>query len=112
MATIGLCGDLEVYKWTSEDGQINFTDDFSNVPEKYRDQVKMKKYGLNKKAQENAVTESRENSDEESIIEESINEHRKEPKQELSDQEKEKIDKELRDTWANMKKALTRRKIK
>ena len=32
-----------VYQWKDEKGNINFTDDISNVPEKYRDQVQERK---------------------------------------------------------------------
>lgn len=33
-----------VYKWEDEKGVVNFTDDFSNVPSAYRDQVEVKEY--------------------------------------------------------------------
>jgi hypothetical protein len=32
-----------IYQWKDEKGNINFTDDISNVPEKYRDQVQERK---------------------------------------------------------------------
>lgn len=33
----------ELYRWVDEKGGVHFTDDFTKVPEKYRDQVQTKK---------------------------------------------------------------------
>jgi hypothetical protein len=33
----------EIYEWADEKGTVHFTDDFSQIPEKYQDQVKKKK---------------------------------------------------------------------
>jgi hypothetical protein len=89
ISNVGLC---EIYKWKSDDGRINFTDNLGKVPEKYRDQVERKKYRSTYKTDENVSIENRENSNEKSVAEESITEYEEEPKKELSDEEKEKID--------------------
>src|SRR4030042_3176132 len=33
----------EIYQWVDEKGTVHFTDDFSQIPGKYQDQVKKKK---------------------------------------------------------------------
>jgi hypothetical protein len=38
-----IAGTQEIYQWVDEKGTVHFTDDFSQIPEKYQDQVKKKK---------------------------------------------------------------------
>jgi len=38
-----VAGGQEIYQWVDEKGTVHFTDDVSQVPEKYQDQVKKKK---------------------------------------------------------------------
>jgi len=38
-----IAGGQEIYQWVDEKGTVHFTDDFSQIPEKYQDQVKKKK---------------------------------------------------------------------
>jgi len=38
-----IAGSQEIYQWVDEKGTVHFTDDFGQIPEKYRDQVKEKK---------------------------------------------------------------------
>jgi hypothetical protein len=33
-----------IYKWVDEEGVVNYTDDYNNVPSSYRDQVEVKHY--------------------------------------------------------------------
>ncbi len=39
----GMSFGQEIYRWVDEKGAIHFTDDFTLVPEKYRDQVQKRK---------------------------------------------------------------------
>ncbi len=100
----------EIYKWRNDDGSIGFTDDLSNVPEKYRDQVETKKYRsinppnvdtANGPAQSNRV-----------IPQTKLTDDYQQPERELSPIEKEELDKELRGIWNNMKDALGGKKGK
>src|SRR5512136_401847 len=36
LLTIPFLVHAEVYKWLDDKGQVHFTDDYSNIPEKYR----------------------------------------------------------------------------
>ncbi len=38
-----IAGSQEIYQWVDEKGTVHFTDDISQIPEKYQDQVKQKK---------------------------------------------------------------------
>jgi len=99
----------EIYKWRNDDGSIGFTDDMSNVPEKYRGQVETRKYRsinshvetANGPAQSNRVIPQTESTDD-----------YQKPDRELSPGEKEELDKELRGIWNNMKDALGGKKGK
>lgn len=39
------------YKWTDEQGRVHFTDNYHNIPEKYRDEVSQSKYGKKKETE-------------------------------------------------------------
>lgn len=107
ISNVGLC---EIYKWTNDDGSIGFTDDLSNVPEKYRNQVEMKKY-RSYETEGNDDTGVQGDYNEKTVKEESVSENEEELKHELSEEEKRKIDEELRGIWGNMKKALKKKRI-
>jgi len=38
-----IAGGQEIYQWVDDKGTVHFTDDVSQIPEKYQDQVKKKK---------------------------------------------------------------------
>jgi hypothetical protein len=38
-----VAGSQEIYQWVDEKGTVHFTDDISQIPERYQDQVKKKK---------------------------------------------------------------------
>jgi len=38
-----IAGGQETYQWVDEKGTVHFTDNLSQIPEKYQDQVKKKK---------------------------------------------------------------------
>lgn len=95
----------EIYKWVNDDGSIGFTDDLSKVPEKYRDQVEIKKYRTNN-AQKN--DEGTRKSNQSITKEESVKEEYQK-QEELSPEEKEELDKKLRGIWDDMKKSLKSR---
>lgn len=97
----------EIYKWINDDGSIGLTDDLSNVPGKYRDQVEIKKYRDVKSTNDIPDKKPRE-SIVRRIKNESIAEvdQEQEQKQKLSPEELKKIDEELRGIWNDMKKSL------
>jgi len=105
MTNVGLC---EIYKWRNDDGSISFTDDLSSVPEKYRDQIEIKKY---RSSENNDDTKIHRGYNDKTVEGRSVTEYKKEPQQELTEEEKRKLEKELRGIWNNMKKALKKRKI-
>jgi len=104
-------GSCEIYKWKNDDGSMGFTDSYGKVPEKYRDQVEIKKYRSNK-SQGNINWDTQHRSDEKNVYRESDTRYREEQKRELTEEEKRKLDKEIRGTWENMKDALKQGKIK
>ena len=74
-------------------------------------QIEIKKYRSNK-TQGNINWDTQHHSDEKNVYRESDTRYREEQKQELSEEEKRKIDKEIRKTWEGMTDALKRGKIK
>ncbi len=104
----GLC---EIYKWTNDDGSVGFADDISNVPEKQRQQVETKQYRVSE-SERKEEPPLRRGSESRGVQEQQPSEKEQAVTQELSDEEKKKLDEELRGTWGKMKKALERQKIK
>ena len=90
-------------KWINDDGSIGFTDDFGKVPDKYRDQVEIKKYRTNN-AQKNDEGTGKSN---QSITKEESVKEEYQKQEELSPEEKDELDKKLRGIWDDMKKSLT-----
>jgi len=84
-ANDGLC---EIYKWRSDDGSISFTDDFGKIPEKYRDQVEVKKF----KSNESEPSENSTMSEDTNIL---TDEDIGEDQEELSEEEKTKTDEDI-----------------
>ncbi|MDP2972448.1 MAG: DUF4124 domain-containing protein, partial [Deltaproteobacteria bacterium] len=39
LSSVWIVSAQEIYRWVDEKGTIHFADDFTLVPEKYRDQV-------------------------------------------------------------------------
>ncbi len=44
LLTIPFLGHAEVYKWIDDKGDVHFTDDYSNIPEKYRPVAETKRF--------------------------------------------------------------------
>lgn len=93
----------EIYKWINDDGSIGFTDDLSKVPEKYRDQVEIKKYRTNSSQKENGerIAKSNQSTKKEDLVEKDYREQ-----EELLPEEKGELDKKLRGIWDDMKNSL------
>lgn len=90
----------EIYKWTNDDGTIEFTDDSGQVPEKYRDRVEIKKEPINKS--DEFVT-----SNERITNKESLSKDEQAAEDKPSPEETKKAEEEIRDVWEHIKKSLT-----
>jgi hypothetical protein len=95
----------QIYKWVNEDGTVGFTDDPTKIPEKYRNQIQIKKERKDKpegeikspKSAEVGVTSKPQNS--------AVKKELKSEDQ-ISEEEKHKAEKETREVWEKMRKSL------
>ena len=91
----------EIYEWRNDDGITGFTDDIAKVPPKYKKSLKKEgtgDYSVN-------VTESSKDAPKRKISA-SVEERRNE----LTDEQKEEADKQIKATWQHMKDSLKKRK--
>jgi hypothetical protein len=101
-------GLAEMYKWTNPDGSLGFTDDPAKVPEQYRNQGNQRRapdsedriyYGKPTSRTDSASPET------------GYSEQKPVPEKQMSEEEKKKLDAELRAKWEAMKKALSQGRL-
>jgi hypothetical protein len=103
---IGFC---EMYTWKNADGTVGCTDSYGKVPEQYRDQVEVKKYKSNDSVV-NSNWEPQPRDNKRTVLRHDTTYSN--DTQELSEEKKEKIDKEIRGVWGGLKDSLKRGDIK
>ena len=92
----------ETYQWTNSNGSIGITDDPGQVPAQYREQAMKKAVD----GSQGSISYSRPSEKDPSSTVSDIHESRKKPEQRMTDEEKKKADREIREVWENMKKSL------
>jgi hypothetical protein len=94
----------EMYRWTNADGSVGFTDDPGKVPEQYRDQAVQRP--VDERDAEHRINYSRPRDTAEAASEKEQRGAERTSERNMTEEEREKTDKEIRAVWEGMKTKL------
>ncbi len=95
----------QIYKWVNENGTIEFTDDPTKIPDKYRGQIEIRKETKDKPEGEIKSPKPADLGGT-SQPQKSVVKQEQKPEDQISEEEKKKAEKETREVWEKMKKSL------
>jgi hypothetical protein len=95
----------QIYKWVNENGTVEFTDDPTKIPEKYRGQIEIKKE-ITEKPEGEIKSPKPADLGVTSQPQKSVVKQEQKPEDQISEEEKQKAEKETREVWEKMRKSL------